>query len=134
MNRPIDMVVLAVALMMSVINLLKGLALAILGGIATTIGTQAGGDMTITAGLILAASALCTWVFANAIWNSKPGGRIFGLVAEGFALLGAALNIMQGSKANQEIVGIVVAFMIMAYLMTLSMRKVSALPVLWRKS
>ena len=124
MNRPIGVAILAiVALMMSVISLVRGLALAILGGVASRIGTQAGGSVTIVAGLILIASALCAWAFANAAWNFKPWGRTFGLVAEDLALLGAALNIMQGGSANNEIVGMIVAFVIVAYLMMPNVRR-----------
>lgn len=124
MNRPTGIAVLAiVALMMSVISLLRGLALAILGGVASKIGTQAGGSVTIVAGLILIASALCTWAFARAAWDFKPRGLAFGLAAEGLVLLGAALNIMQGGSAKNEIVGIIVAFVVVAYLMMPNVRR-----------
>ena len=124
MNRPIGLAVLAiVALMMSAISLLRGLALAILGGVASKIGTQAGGSVTIVAGIVLIATALCTWAFANAVWNSKRWGRTFGLAAEALALLGAALNIMQGGSVNNEIAAIGVAFVIIAYLMMSHVRR-----------
>lgn len=124
MNQPIGIAIIAiVASIIGVINLLRGLALAILGGVASKVGTQAGGSVTIVAGVILLASALCTWAFVDAVWNSKPRARTFGLAAEDLALLGAGLNIMQGDSANIEIVSIIAAFVIVAYLM---------MPNVWR--
>jgi hypothetical protein len=124
MNRPIGVILIAIiALMMSVISLLKGLALAILGGMTTAIGTQASGSPTIMAGFILITSAPFAWAFANAAWTFKPSGWTFGLIAQELALLGAAVNIMQGSTLGVEIVSIVTAAVIITYLMTPNVRK-----------
>jgi hypothetical protein len=116
MKRPMIMVTLSLVIsFVSVIYFLRGLVLALLGGVAIKIGAQAGGDLTILAGVLMVGSAVCAWAFVNAVWNFKPWARACGLVAVNFALLSVMFNYMQGAPLNGEIPTAIVAMCITSY-------------------
>lgn len=110
MKRPMIMVTLIlVILFASFIHFLRGLALVLLGGVAFKIGTQAGGGLTILAGVLMVVSAVCAWAFVNAVWNFKPWARAYGFAAANFALMSVIFNLTQGASLSTEIVSIIVA-------------------------
>ncbi len=116
MKRPLFMVTLIlVILFASFMYLLRGLALAALGGVASKIGEQAGGDLTVIAGVMMVISAVCAWAFADAVWNFKPLARAYGLIAANLALLSVLLNFQQGGTLNTELITIIAAVCITAY-------------------
>lgn len=116
MKRPMIMVTLIlVILFASFIYCLRGLALVLLGGVASKIGAQAGGVITIAAGVLMVVSAVCAWAFVNAVWNFKPWARAYGFIAADLALMSVMFNFTQGASLNTEIVSIIVAVCITSY-------------------
>ncbi len=116
MKRPLFMVTLIlVILFASFVYFLRGLALAILGGVASKIGAQAGGGLTILAGVLMVGSAVCAWAFVNAVWSFKPLARAYGFVAADLALMSVMFNFAQGATLNTEIVSIIAAVCITSY-------------------
>jgi hypothetical protein len=116
MKRSMIMVTsISVILFASVIYFLRGLALALLGGVTIKIGAQAGGGLTSLAGVLMVASAVCAWVFVKVVWNFKPRTRAFGFVAADLTLMSVMFNFAQGATLNTEIVSIIVAVCIMSY-------------------
>ncbi len=125
MNRVISMAILVcVAFVLGLGSLIRGLALAVLGSVAVKVGSQAGGDVTIIAGVILTIAGILTWVFADALWNSKPNKRVLGLAAADLVLIAAVLNLTQGSSVRVEIGWITAALVIVVYLTMFHVRKI----------
>ncbi len=116
MKRPMIMITLIlVILFASFIYFLRGAALAILGGVASKVGVQAGGGLTVLAGVLMVGSAVCAWLFVDAVWNFKPWARAYGFVAADLALMSVMFNLAQGATFNTELVSIIVAVCITSY-------------------
>ncbi len=116
MKRSLTMVTLIlVILFASLAYFLRGLALAVLGGVAIRIGSQAGGGLTILSGMLMVGSAVCAWIFVNTVWNFKPWARAYGFIAVDLALMSVMLNFAQGATLNTEIVSMLVAACITSY-------------------
>ncbi len=116
MKRPMIMItLLLVILFASFVYFFRGLALALLGGIASKVGAQAGGNLTILAGMLMAISAVCAWAFVNAVWNFKPWARAYGFFAASFALVSVMFNLAQGATFIMEVTSIIMAVCITSY-------------------
>ena len=116
MKRPMIMVTLILTILFaSVIYFLRGVALALLGGVASKVGTQTGGGLTILAGVLMVGSAVCAWAFVNAVWNFKPWARAYGFVAASFALMSVMFNFVQGATLITEVATIITTACITSY-------------------
>ena len=132
MQRPTGITILAVlSAIAGVLGLLGSLALIGLGGLvgglaASELGTAAGaalGGLAVIGGLILLVGSVLNLVFAYGAWNLRPWAWVLGLIAEGLALVSAAVGILSSGDIGGQILNIAIPAIIIYYLMTPEVKK-----------
>lgn len=123
MQRPSGITILAVlALISGVLALFAALMLFGLGALSgAALGNIGGfifGGVAIFFGVITLVSAALSLAFAYGAWYLKPWGWILGVISQGFGILIAVINIINGSTILSQVFNIAIAGAIIYYLFT----------------
>jgi hypothetical protein len=116
--RPQGVTILAIlAAIGGVLGVLAGAALIGLGGVVAARSGFLSGFVTIF-GLIALAQSILLLAFAYGAWTLQPWAWTLGVAAEVIGLILSGLFILGGDPISSQIVGIVIALVILYYLFT----------------
>ncbi len=117
-ERPMGVTILAVlAIIGGIFGLLGALALLGLGAMAT--GVDAGlGGITLLLGVAFLVLAILELAFGFGAWTLKPWAWTLGVASQVLSLILIVINIATGSSITSQIVGIIIAGVILYYLFT----------------
>ncbi len=121
-ERPLGVTILAVlAIIGGIFGLLGAIALLGLGAVATGVDGGLGG-ITLLLGVAFLVLALLELAFGFGAWTLKPWAWTLGVASQVLSLILIVINIATGSPITSQIVGIIIAAVILYYLFTPNVR------------